>query len=56
MEQVIIQVLYCIGVAAMVTIGCLSGLLVFFILFGCICMRKEDMRDTWRSLWRARVK
>lgn len=54
--EIIIQAIYCIGVAALVTIGCLLGVLITFCLFGYICMAKQDMKDTWKSIWKARIK
>jgi len=56
MEEIIIQVLYCIAVVAMITIGILSGLLIFFCIFGWTCMSKRDMNNVWKSLWKGRVK
>ena len=54
--EIIIQVIYCIGISAMVTIGCLLGILIVFCLFGYTCMAKPDMVEAWKSLWKARVK
>lgn len=54
--EIIIQVIYCIGISAMVVIGCLLGILIVFCLFGYICMTTHDMKDAWKSLWKARVK
>ena len=56
MEQIIVQVLYCIGVAAMVAIGALLGTVIFFCLFGYTCMYSRDVKDAWKSLLKARVK
>ena len=60
---VLMQFAYCVFVVGSIVLGALLGLVIFFCLFGYLCMSLKPTRSDaviikrhWNRLWRGRAK